>query len=78
MAYTQSPLPGVNIVSVGTLNLQQIYEAQLLCGTLFGFDAAVNSKACTQDADCLALGFPFSWLHGEKELGHISGHVSRM
>jgi len=31
---------------------------ELFCGTLFGFDAAVNCKACTQDADCLALGFP--------------------
>jgi hypothetical protein len=28
------------------------------CGTLFDFAPAVNCQSCTQDADCLALGFP--------------------
>jgi hypothetical protein len=28
------------------------------CATLFGFNPAVNCQACSQDADCLALGFP--------------------
>jgi hypothetical protein len=33
-------------------------SGELFCGTLFGFQTSVNCKACDQDADCVALGFP--------------------